>query len=141
MTSRLRLILLVLVLAWVTVVGPGTAAGAPRRTADSPWFASRLLDLGRLRAHAVKRPAPKPAPAPSLGDRAARYARRLLGVPYRYGRGSPTGSVDWSGLVRVGYGHFGRELRLRSSAVFNRGRIMWRGALRPGGLLFSGGLG
>jgi cell wall-associated NlpC family hydrolase len=91
--------------------------------------------------------APKPHRAvhvrrrPSLGARAARYAHRLIGVPYRYGGDSPSGGFDCSGLVRYVFGRFGLSLPHSSYADFGVGRGVVRAALRPGDLVFFDGLG
>ena len=79
--------------------------------------------------------------APSLGSRAARYARRLVGVPYSYGGDSPSSGFDCSGLVRYVFGHFGLDLPHSSYADFGVGRDGSRARARPGDLVFFDGLG
>ncbi len=76
-----------------------------------------------------------------LGKRVVRYARNLVGVPYRYGGGSPRSGFDCSGLVRYVYGHFGISLAHSSFAQFGRGRLVVRRALKPGDLVFFAGAG
>jgi cell wall-associated NlpC family hydrolase len=132
LTRSLRLVLLVLVLAGTIVAG----ATAGRDPAHTPSVAERAF-LAPERPHPVhhvRRP-------PSLGSRAARYARRLLGVPYRYGGDSPRSGFDCSGLVRYVFGHFGLDLPHSSYADFGVGRDVARAALRPGDLVFFDGLG
>ena len=91
-------------------------------------------------------PAPKPKrkrktrPVP-LGARAARYARRFVGVRYTYGGLSPRTGFDCSGLVAFVYRHFGVRLPHYSAAQFSFGRAVPRVALRPGDLVFFNGLG
>jgi cell wall-associated NlpC family hydrolase len=80
-------------------------------------------------------------PAPTLGLRAVKVARRLLGVPYRYGGTSPGGGFDCSGFVRYVYGRLGVSLPHSSYADFAVGRRVARGRLRPGDLVFFHGLG
>jgi cell wall-associated NlpC family hydrolase len=131
-TRCLRPVLLVLVLAGTSVTG-ATAGRDPART---PSVAERAF-MAPQRLHPVHhghRP-------PRLGSRAARYARRLLGVPYRYGGDSPSGGFDCSGLIRYVFGHFGLELPHSSYADFGVGRHVARAALRPGDLVFFDGLG
>jgi cell wall-associated NlpC family hydrolase len=132
LTRCLRLVLLVLVLAG-TIVAGATAGRDPART---PSVAERafLAPERPHRVHHVRRPR-------SLGSRAARYARRLLGVPYRYGGDSPRIGFDCSGLVRYVFGHFGLDLPHSSYADFGMGRDVARAALRPGDLVFFDGLG
>jgi cell wall-associated NlpC family hydrolase len=85
------------------------------------------------------RPAtPKPAP---IGERATRYARRLLGVRYTYGGNSPASGFDCSGFVRYVWEHFGVDLPRASYAQFDTGRSVARRALRPGDLVFFDGAG
>jgi hypothetical protein len=102
MTLRIRLLLLVLAIAYSAVFGTGHALGGEKRgfthKLKTPW----------LRLHRPHLPRPKSA-AP-LGERAARYARHLLGVPYRYGGDSPRSGFDCSGFVRYVYAHFGVSL-------------------------------
>ena len=69
------------------------------------------------------------------------FARRFLGVPYRWGGDSPSGGFDCSGFVRYVYGHFGRSLPHSSYADFDLGRRVSRGSLRPGDLVFFDGVG
>lgn len=79
--------------------------------------------------------------AAPLGARVARYARRLLGVPYVYGGSSPRYGFDCSGLVRYVYGKFGVSLAHSSYALFDRGRRVGRWAMKPGDLVFFDGEG
>jgi cell wall-associated NlpC family hydrolase len=128
--------LLVLVLTWCAVLGPARAhaAEAPRHL--EPWYADRLGDARLLGARVVATPR-----KPSLGARAARYAHRLLGVPYRWGSDSPSVGFDCSGLVRHVFGRFGLELPHSSYADFELGKGVARSSLRPGDLVFFDGLG
>jgi cell wall-associated NlpC family hydrolase len=76
-----------------------------------------------------------------LGTRAARYARRFVGVRYTYGGLSPRTGFDCSGLVTFVYRHFGVQLPHYSAAQFGYGRAVSRAGLRPGDLVFFNGLG
>jgi cell wall-associated NlpC family hydrolase len=133
MTAQMRLILLALALTYSLVFGPaGVFASGMKlnrhkvsrmRATRSDWF------------H-VKRTV-QPAP---LGARAADYAKRFIGVPYRWGGSSPSG-FDCSGLVRFVYQRFGINLPHSSYADFNLGRRVSRWALKPGDLVFFSGVG
>jgi len=114
--------------ASTSVLGPG-AAVAGKHPVGFP-----LPAIFAPENHQAKR-------TPTLGARAARYARRLLGVPYRYGGESPGSGFDCSGFVRYVFGHFGVELPHGSVADYSLGRPVARGALRPGDLVFFSGLG
>ncbi len=70
-----------------------------------------------------------------------RYAKRFLGVRYRYGGSSPRTGFDCSGFVAYVYRHFGIALPHYSVAQFQAGRRVPRGRLRPGDLVFFHGLG
>jgi cell wall-associated NlpC family hydrolase len=73
-----------------------------------------------------------------LGQRAAAIARRMVGVPYRWGGSSPSG-FDCSGLVMFAYGRLGVTLPHSSYELFRVGRTVGRWALRPGDLVFFHG--
>jgi len=77
----------------------------------------------------------------SVGTRAAQYARKLLGVPYRYGGSSPRTGFDCSGFVRYVYAHFGVSLAHSSFADYWRGKRVGRWAMKPGDLVFFDGEG
>src|SRR5262249_52947311 len=134
MTVRIRLLLLALTLVYCAMFGPGT--GLARL--DHPHRLARLKPH-RPRLHRPR--APRHAPPEGPGVRAARYARRLLGIPYRWGGDSPAGGFDCSGLVRYVYAHFGLDLPHSTYADFDLGRRVPRGALRPGDLVFFDGIG
>jgi cell wall-associated NlpC family hydrolase len=70
-----------------------------------------------------------------------RYARRFVGVPYRYGGSSPRTGFDCSGFVAYVYRHFGVALPHYSVAQFGLGRRVPRSRLRAGDILFFNGLG
>jgi cell wall-associated NlpC family hydrolase len=76
-----------------------------------------------------------------LGERAARFARHLLGVRYAYGGSSPGYGFDCSGFVRYVYSHFGVSLAHSSFAQYWRGRRIGRWAMKPGDLVFFDGEG
>jgi cell wall-associated NlpC family hydrolase len=114
MRSRLLPILLVLALAALALAKGVRPAGAS---------SAATLSLAAKRAKVV------------------RYARRYLGVRYRYGGASPRTGFDCSGFVAFVYGHFGVALPHYSVAQFGLGRRVPRGSLRPGDLVFFDGLG
>jgi peptidoglycan endopeptidase LytE len=116
MTSYTRLALLALVLCAVLVAGARRASAAPA--------AARAETRSTV-----------------LGAKAVTFAKRLIGVPYRYGGSSPRSGFDCSGFVRFVYAHFGRDLPHSSYAQFGVGRRVRRGALRPGDLVFFDGVG
>jgi peptidoglycan DL-endopeptidase CwlO len=70
-----------------------------------------------------------------------RYAKRFIGVRYRWGGTSPRYGFDCSGFVAYVYRHFGVSLPHYTVSQFYRGRRVVRGHLRPGDLVFFGGLG
>jgi cell wall-associated NlpC family hydrolase len=74
------------------------------------------------------------------GERAAKLARRFLGVPYRWGGSSPAG-FDCSGLVSYIYGRLGVRLPRTAAAQYWAGRRIRGRSLRPGDLVFFYGLG
>jgi cell wall-associated NlpC family hydrolase len=86
-------------------------------------------------------PAPLPAPAlPGTGHPdAASIAMRYLGIPYRWGGGSP-GGFDCSGLVMYVYAQLGVSLPHYAAAQFNFGTPVARPDLQPGDLVFFDGL-
>jgi len=74
------------------------------------------------------------------GVRVARFARRFVGIRYRYGGTSPRTGFDCSGFVRFVYAHFGLELPHYTVSQFHLGRRVARNRLRPGDLVFFDGL-
>ena len=126
MAAKTRLILLVLALTYSSLFGPGKALGWPGRQHHLVQPRPRVPKLVRQQ---------------TVGERAARYARRLVGVPYRYGGDSPLTGFDCSGFVRFVYRHFGVQLPHSSYADFGLGRRVARGSLRPGDLVFFDGVG
>lgn len=129
----LRICLLVVALALggcLLVALPGAAAASgPDRATTPP-------------AAAPHDPPPRPVVRPEspLGIRAARLARRYLGVPYRWGGASPAG-FDCSGLVMFVYGRLGVELPHNAAALYDVGREVAISDLQPGDLVFFDGLG
>ena len=75
-------------------------------------------------------------PQADVGVRVSKYARRFLGVPYRYGGTTPRSGFDCSGFVAFVYRRFGVKLPHYTYAQFERGRRIARRRLAPGDLVF-----
>jgi len=131
MAATLRLIVLVLAFACAVVIGPATALSGQMTTQRKAL---------RLRLHRAEWLVIPPVYRLPVGVRAVDYAKRFIGVPYRWGGSSPSG-FDCSGLVRYVYRRFGVDLPHSSYADFNLGHRVGRWALKPGDLVFFGGLG
>ncbi|HWE81208.1 MAG TPA: C40 family peptidase [Gaiellaceae bacterium] len=137
MTAQLRLILLVLVLAYSVAFGAAGSFGAPGKRGPASHRLKQGPRPNRRRAAA----ATARSTDDSVGDRAVRFARKLLGTPYRWGGDSPSTGFDCSGFVRFVYAHFGVELPHSSYGDFDLGKRVGRGALKPGDLVFFDGVG
>ena len=134
MTKHLRLVMLVLTLVWTVGLTPASVLAA-RAKAHRVAKAQRA---GRAHRSSGFQRAAGPS---AFGERVARYARGLLGVPYSYGGSSPRSGFDCSGLVRYVYQRFGITLPHSSYADFDLGRPVSRVSLKPGDLVFFDGLG
>jgi cell wall-associated NlpC family hydrolase len=124
---------LVLVFALSAFVFGWAAAPTSRQSATAKRYVAKSA------RHTLKRAAP--APKPSLGERAARIAVKAVGVPYRWGGASLASGFDCSGLVHWAYGRLGVELPHSSYALYDLGRRVARGRMKPGDVLFFSGLG
>ena len=133
MTAQIRLLVLVLVLAYSATFGIGSAISA----SNSRTHEHRL----RMTRPRPKRYIQSESAASALGLRVVKFARRLVGVPYRWGGDSPATGFDCSGFVRFVYKHFGITLPHSSYADFDLGVRVPRGSLRPGDLVFFDGVG
>jgi cell wall-associated NlpC family hydrolase len=67
------------------------------------------------------------------------YARRQVGVPYRYGGASRSSGFDCSGLVYASYRAIGKTIPRSSWEQLHVGQPIRFDALRPGDLLFTEG--
>jgi len=129
MSTRLRRLLPVLALATLAAalgVSPAATAGETR----PPQLSTDRPD--------ARPPVPR---QPSKGERAARIALEVVGIPYRWGGESPSGGFDCSGLVRWAYGRVGVDLPHNSYALYSVGRRIPRDDMEIGDVLFFEGLG
>jgi cell wall-associated NlpC family hydrolase len=140
--TSLRSLLLAFALAAIIFGSAGAVAsalssGASSRVPDG--FATGAVGVDRPTAtwDALRRPAPKP----TVGERAALIALEAVGVPYRWGGASPAGGFDCSGLVYWSYGRLGVEVPHSSYALYDLGRPVARSSMKEGDLLFFSGLG
>jgi hypothetical protein len=125
-----RLLLLCLL---VSALGAATSTGLDDTArASIPRVVAPTLPPKRL----VERKRPFP-----IGFRAARLARRWLGVGYRWGGSSPATGFDCSGFTSYVYGRLGVRLPHNAAAQLGVGTPVPRSRLRPGDLLFFNGLG
>jgi cell wall-associated NlpC family hydrolase len=94
----------------------------------------------------VARPAVVWRPAPDsthrskvrmLAREVADFARRQVGVPYRYGGSSSSTGFDCSGLVYAAYRSIGRTIPRSSWDQLRTGRSVRFANLRPGDLVFT----
>ena len=132
MASNLRLLALIITIAYTFIVGPTRALASSSQ--------QRLAWLHLPRRQLQLRPARRRRAAPDqAGVRIARFAHKLLGVPYSWGGDSPRSGFDCSGLVRFVYSHFGVRLPHSSYADAALGVMVPRRALRPGDLVFFDG--
>jgi cell wall-associated NlpC family hydrolase len=79
-------------------------------------------------------------PVTSGAATAVAFARRQLGLPYRWG-GSGDGGYDCSGLVQAAWRATGVVLPRTTTAQARAGVRITRGQLRPGDLVFTAGYG
>jgi len=86
-------------------------------------------------------PAKRSRPKTTVGERAARLARRYVGVPYAWGGASPRHGFDCSGLVMYVYSKLGVSLPHHAASQYRYGRKVSRWGLKPGDLVFFSGLG
>jgi cell wall-associated NlpC family hydrolase len=131
MAATLRLLLLALVFVQALAFGATSSVAAQAKVQRKAL---------RFRVQRESWIGFQQVPVAPVGVRAVAYAKRFVGVPYRWG-GSGPGGFDCSGLVRYVYQRFGVELPHSSYADFNLGRRVGRWALEPGDLVFFSGLG
>jgi cell wall-associated NlpC family hydrolase len=139
MSSPLHRILSALALGAVAVALSGALdAGAFLGTSSEPAGAANAQHPNpAAKRHVVRRVVPKP----TRGERAAAFALKAVGVPYRWGGTSLSGGFDCSGLVYWAYGRIGVTVPHNSYALYEIGRRVARSHLEPGDVLIFSGLG
>jgi peptidoglycan DL-endopeptidase CwlO len=141
MPTRLRSLLLAFALTAFVLGCAGAVLGATTRESESGIDGFATGAIGVVRPSATSAALKRPAPKPTLGERAATIALTAVGVPYRWGGSSPAGGFDCSGLVYWSYGRLGVELPHSSYALYGLGRRVGRSGMEPGDLVFFSGLG
>lgn len=71
-------------------------------------------------------------------DAIINYAKRFLGVPYRYGGTTPSG-FDCSGFINYIFGNFGFDLVRTSYGLAELGTTVKLSEIQPGDLMFFKG--
>ena len=79
-----------------------------------------------------------PLPNDPQVDAIINYAKRFLGVPYRYGGTTPSG-FDCSGFINYIFGSFGFDLVRSSYGLAELGTTVLLSEIRPGDLMFFKG--
>ena len=79
-----------------------------------------------------------PLPNDPQVDAIINYAKRFLGVPYRYGGTTPSG-FDCSGFINYIFGNFGFDLVRTSYGLAELGTTVKLSEIRPGDLMFFKG--
>ena len=79
-----------------------------------------------------------PLPNDPQVDAIINYAKRFLGVPYRYGGTTPSG-FDCSGFINYIFGSFGFDLVRTSYGLAELGTTVMLSEIRPGDLMFFKG--
>jgi cell wall-associated NlpC family hydrolase len=79
-----------------------------------------------------------PLPNDPQVDAIINYAKRFLGVPYRYGGSTPSG-FDCSGFINYIFGNFGFDLVRTSYGLAELGTTVKLSEIRPGDLMFFKG--
>jgi cell wall-associated NlpC family hydrolase len=79
-----------------------------------------------------------PLPNDPQVDAIINYAKRFLGVPYRYGGTTPSG-FDCSGFINYIFGNFGFDLVRSSYGLAELGTTVKLSEIRPGDLMFFKG--
>src|ERR1043165_9642 len=74
-----------------------------------------------------------PVTHPAAAERAAGFAQKMVGKPYKYGGASPSG-FDCSGLVQYSYRQAGVALPHNTEQLRRRGAPVRVSQLRPGDL-------
>ena len=72
----------------------------------------------------------------TAAERAATYALKTVGVPYRYGGAAPSTGFDCSGLVHYSFGQAGVRLPRNTEEQRLSSRPVALAELRPGDLIF-----
>ena len=73
---------------------------------------------------------------PQAAARAAGYALKMVGKPYRYGGASPSRGFDCSGLVQYSYAHAGVKLPHNTDRQRRLSKPIRRAELKRGDLIF-----
>jgi peptidoglycan DL-endopeptidase CwlO len=92
------------------------------------------------RSAAVWRPVPESTHASkvrTLAREVVEFARRQIGVPYRYGGSARSTGFDCSGLVYAAYRSIGKPIPRSSWEQLHAGRAVRFADLRAGDLLFT----
>ncbi|MEY3270306.1 MAG: hypothetical protein RIS89_404 [Bacteroidota bacterium] len=102
-----------------------------------------LLLLGSAQLSMAQTPASSdqvqaPLPNDPHVDAIINYAKRFLGVPYRYGGTTPSG-FDCSGFINYIFGNFGFDLVRTSYGLAELGTTVLLAEIRPGDLMFFKG--